>query len=47
MAAAFVGDAYSAVLDRFERIALREGVSRLAEGASDDIDIRLAQWRKQ
>lgn len=42
---AFVGDEYAAVLDRFERIARREGVRCLAEGPAD-FDAKLAAWRK-
>ncbi len=43
---AFVGKDYAAVLDRYERIARREGVRTLAEGAGNFAS-QLAAWRKQ
>jgi hypothetical protein len=43
---AFVGKDYAAVLDRYERIARREGVRTLAEGAGN-FESQLAAWRKQ
>ncbi len=42
----FVGKEYSAILDRFERIARREKVQYLAEGSAD-FETKLAEWRKR
>ncbi len=41
-----VGSEFSAVLDRFERIARRAGVNYLAEGPAD-FDAKIAAWRAQ
>jgi hypothetical protein len=43
---AFVGPGFEAMIDRFERIARREGVTWTAE-ATTPLDAQLAAWRKQ
>ncbi|MCD6393733.1 MAG: DUF4838 domain-containing protein [Planctomycetes bacterium] len=42
----FVGNEYGKILERFEKIARREGVTRLREG-SPDLDEKLEGWRNQ
>jgi hypothetical protein len=42
----FVGDGYTGLVGRFERIARREGATHMAEVSPADLDARVAAWRK-
>ena len=42
---AFVGKGYSTLIDRFEKIARRQGLTHIYEGRPD-LDKKLKQWRK-
>jgi hypothetical protein len=41
----FVGEGYAGMVERFERIAKREGATHMAE-APADLEARVASWRK-
>jgi hypothetical protein len=42
----FIGEGYAGLVERFERIARREGATHMAETSPADLEARVASWKK-